>query len=129
MPFVALVARELGAAVDGMDDLTDGFDAREEKMVGNALARVSGVRRVVVCLHRVLAVPGFRRRFEAAGYRDTAWPDAEKRAALATPVAREYPKDLKAEIEETLARSERGENPFQQPSWTARRRAFLAKLP
>ena len=85
MPFSALTARARGIKVEGMDWwVMDGThqinsEEREDRMFQNILASLPGHQRILV-LTGFSHVEGFRRRFLAKSYHETAFSSAEKRA-------------------------------------------------
>jgi hypothetical protein len=134
MPFCALVAQDAGIRVNGMDywrienagKVIRNSGEREDRMFENILSKSSSTRRALV-VTGYSHLTGFSSRLRRAGFRDEAWPEAERQELLKHEVEHVYPARLKVEIIEAVERAQRGDNDFDK-AWADRRREFAASI-
>ena len=127
MPFCAFVAKEMGIAVRGMDDWSQDFSTREDKMVVNVLDHLPATGDAVV-MTGSSHVPGFTARLTRRGFVLDEWSEDERRTALKTTVEHTYPPGLLAAYLTAIELAEAAKGPFDA-GWAARRRPFVATIP
>jgi hypothetical protein len=124
MPFAALTALEAGIGVDGMDAVAQTFEEREDEMVRHLLEKVA-TRPSVLVLTGYSHVRGFLRRLKAAGYRERAFPNAEKRDSMTqAPGPLVVPPMFETAIRESAREAREGANGYTT-SWADKRERLL----